>query len=364
VRIAILGSYNFNLQSFKRVTGQIISTERHFWRADGSPPYLVTMAPLASLPAQSSYGGTGRTDGFALWVDRAAPLQAVKWLLAHEYFHTWNPAHLGGRPPTREARQELMWFTEGFTDYYARALMVRSGLITPQEFVDQWNSVLLAYGTSPARAEPNRSAARQSADGEPFERLPYQRGALLAAIWNSRLAAASKGRTNLDDVLKEQLRRAREDGPDPAAAFVQVGRRYGLNAAEDIERHVDRGNPILLPPDVFGPCATVSNVRRPAFSRGFDAEATAQADNVVRGVDPSSTAYAAGLRDGMLIVGRKAGETGNSLVEYALLVEDAQVRRTIRYMPQDHTVIDVQQIKLNLPVRAECSRLLGGSRNG
>ncbi|MGL1562936.1 hypothetical protein ACSTHQ_00210, partial [Vibrio parahaemolyticus] len=70
-------------------------------------------------------------------------------------FHTWNPWRLG-RMAGAPAERADYWFSEGFTDFYARRLLLRSGVFSLEEFAADWNDALRAYANNPARLEPNR----------------------------------------------------------------------------------------------------------------------------------------------------------------------------------------------------------------
>lgn len=361
VRVATIGSHAFTPEQLDILARRVITIERGFWKADRHAPFLVAAAPIVGNPTTMSFGGTGRGDGFALWIDQRAPLDRMKWLLAHEYFHTWNPAQLGTMPEDRATRPAHYWFSEGFTDYYARALMVRAGLISPAMFAAQWNEMLAGYAGSPVRNMPGPQATAAFWQDEAAQKLPYQRGAMLAAMWNARLLAVSKGRSNLDTVLKDQFVAARSSKELATGLFRLFAARHGLNISGDEDRYLARGQTIMLPPGTFGPCAKVVTERRPSFSRGFDAEATAGAGNVAAGVDPMLPAYQAGLRNGMKILARTEGEPDNALVPYALSVEDHGQQRTIRYLPQGHEMITVQQVELAGMVSPVCRFTLGGS---
>lgn len=339
---------------------RVIAVERAFWDSDRSAPFLVTAAPIVGSPTAMGFGGTGRGDAFALWVDQRTPLASMKWLLAYEYFHTWNPGQLGTVPERREARPGAYWLSEGFTDYYARALMVRAGLISPEEFATIWNEMLAAYAGSPVRSMPGVQAAAAFWDNEAAQKLPYQRGAMLAAIWNARLRAASQGVVNMNTVLHAQIAAARSSKEQATFLFKSLVRQKGMNIAADVNRYLAKGEPILLPADTFGPCATIVTEKRPPFSRGFDADATANAGNVATDVEPLLPAYAAGLRDGMKILARTEGQPDNALVPYALLVEDQGKQRTIRYLPHGREGITVQQVHITNAQSPECSRTLSG----
>ncbi|MET0373608.1 MAG: hypothetical protein ABW128_05045 [Rhizorhabdus sp.] len=360
IRVATVGRYAFTPEQLDALARRVIGVERTFWRADAQAPFLVTAAPIVGSPTAMSFGGTGRGDAFALWVDQRAPLDRMKWLLAHEYFHTWNVAQLGRMPDDRASRPAHYWFSEGFTDYYARALMVRAGVISPAEFVSQWNEMLAAYAGSPARTMDGAHASAAFWDSYAAEKIPYQRGAMLAAMWNMQLLKASDSAANLDTIIRAQLTAARSSEQQATALFRTVAKRGGLDISADEDRYLNRGDLIVLPPDTFGPCATIISEKRPTFSRGFDAEATASGGNVARGVDPGLPAYAAGLRDGMTILERTEGEPDNALVPYALLVDDGGRRRTIRYLPQGHGQVTVQQLRLVGSPARSCALTLGG----
>jgi len=360
VKVATVGTYAFTPEQLNSLARRVIAIERAFWNSDRSAPFLVTAAPIVGSPATMGFGGTGRGDAFALWIDQRTPLASMKWLLGHEYFHTWNPGQLGAMPEDREARPAAYWFSEGFTDYYARALMVRAGLISPAEFATIWNEMLAAYASSTVRTMPGAQAAAAFWNNEAAQKLPYQRGAMLAAIWNARLLAESRGAVNLDAVLHAQIAAVRSSREQATSLFQSLAGRKGLSIAADVTRYLSNGEPILLPANTFGPCATIVTEQRPSFSRGFDADATANAGNAATSVDPLLPAYAAGLRDGMKILARTEGEPDNAMVPYALLVEDKGKQRTIRYLPQGRERVTVQQVRITNTQRPECSLSLGG----
>lgn len=362
IRIASIGHYAFSSEELAELSRRIIGVERDFWNTDRGVPFLVTAVPLVPKPTTSSYGGTGRGDAFALWMDQRMSAEDLKWLLAHEYFHSWNSARLRNVDDREERSPPEYWFSEGFTDYYARALLLRAGLIAPERFAEMWNTMFALYAGSTARGMTDAQTTAAFWSNQAAGKMPYQRGALLAALWNARLLAASGGRRNLDMVLHDQLVRARTAKGSAVALFRQSAQASGLDITTDLQRYLTERQPILLPADAFGPCATIVTLERPVFSRGFDTEASAAAGNIATGVDPALPAYAAGLRDGMKILERVEGEPGNAMRPYALLVDDHGTRRTIRYLPQGLTHETVQQMRLTQPVNTSCRRTLGGMR--
>ena len=357
VRVAARGRYAFGAEAFAALLGATLTEERAFWRDEGTP-FLVTLGPVRTSAAGVSLGGTGRTDGFMLALSSGAAIEQLRALLEHEYFHTWNSRQLGGLE--NGEREPLgYWFSEGFTDFYTWRLLVRSGRSTPAEWAAAWNEMLLAYATSPRRTEGDVQALKTFWTDPTSEKLPYQRGAMLAAIWDARLRAASGGRTSLDDVMHAQRVAARRVRPVSAALlFPDVAARMGLDVRPDLARHVDGGEAITLPADVFGPCATVETETRPVFQRGW---AVSDPDRRFKDVVEGSAAWRAGLRNGMTFVAREAGRPGDSTQDYMLRVKEGEAEHTIRYRPAGVGSVPVQQVRLAPGAdAASCARSLSG----
>lgn len=363
LRVAIRGQHSFDHSMFVDMVSRIIAAERTFW-GDGKEPFLVTLGPLAPAEGSTSIRGTGLGDAFAVIGTPNAELARYRVLLTHEYFHSWNPVRMGG---LREGAEEPgdYWFSEGFTDFYARRLALRAGLIDLDQFAADWNEMLAAYATSPARTATNAALMKDFWTDEHLHKLPYQRGALIAALWQARWRA--DGGPALDGFVRAIRDEAARSGatPRPVGVLVPiVAGRLGHEVAPDIARYVERGEAVLLPPDAFGGCITVRTETRPVFDRGFDAAASA-AQGVIVGLDPTSPAYAAGLRNGMVRKGREGGLDGDSRVEIGYrIVDDKGVERVIRYRPEGKTSLTVQQLEvapgLDPAARAACVRAVAG----
>jgi len=345
VRVAMLGRYNnFDDATFAQQVFRILKAERDFWK-DRTQPFLVTMTPTVGAPGRISLGGTGRSDAFALWVDPTSKLADLRWLLAHEYFHTWNPAQLGNLGDG-SVEAAGYWFSEGFTDYYSWTLMLRSHQFAPEAFAGQWNSMLRAYAASPVREAPNSLIVSDFWKSQAVEKLPYQRGAILAATLDRQ--ARARG-SSLDAVLREMRRLAAQPGETrhADALFVVAYRSViGVDVADLVARHIIAGEPLALAPDVFGPCFQVKTVEIAPFERGWDRAATTKADGIVTGLRDDTPAYAAGLRNGMKIVEFLAGDSDNSAVAVVLKVKPVdEPERLVRFFPVGKTRIPTQQVE-------------------
>lgn len=335
LRVALRGRWSFTDDAFVDRLDRIVRSHRAFW-GDGEEPFLVTVLPLAAEPGSSMLGGTGRSDAFAFFATDNAQEFTLNRVLAHEHLHTWIPRRIGRMPEQYEARD--YWLSEGFTDFYTFRLLIRDGIWSLTDYEEAVNEALSRYAQSPVRAVPNATIVSDFWKGREIGDLPYQRGFLLALLWDDRLRRASGGKQDLDDVILALHRewRDRPQGAEPplASDALRAGlRSAGLDPAADLERFIEQGQPILLPEDLLGADGRIATEELPEFSRGFDPQATSAAGGIVSGVDPDGPAHAAGLRDGMKIVKREAGQSGNPTLELVYLVQDGDTERRIRYLP-------------------------------
>jgi predicted metalloprotease with PDZ domain len=358
VQVAMIGQYGFSDAAFADITVKIIAAERGFW-GTSEAPFLVVLAPLGPSSVARSTRGEGRGDAFAVMTTTNVTLDDLRMLIAHEYFHTWNPRRLGALEDDDQERAGY-WFSEGFTDFYARRLLLRAGVFSLGDFVAEWNSMLLAYAESPVATEPNTRIVNDFWNDPNVEKLPYQRGAILAALWDQRLRQQSRARVSLDDLMRAQRLSAATQPATPAPQlFRRVARRYGLDVAGDLAVYVTEGRRIVLSPDVFGACIVVKFVTMPSFDRGFDIDATGRT-GIVAGVAPGSAAYRAGLRDGMTFVRREGGKVGDSRVPYVVRIKDGSGERLISYRPEGDSQVTFQELAvspgLSQSDRAACAK--------
>jgi len=119
-------------------------------------PLLVAVAPWGEKkPGSSTTHGSGFVNAFSLLLTPGSTLQVasghgahVVRFLAHEMFHQWT----GRRIPEGEPERAGEWFFEGFTDFYARRMLRRTGLIDTAAAVADANRVLARYWLNPFRS--------------------------------------------------------------------------------------------------------------------------------------------------------------------------------------------------------------------
>ncbi|HEX6037736.1 hypothetical protein [Longimicrobium sp.] len=364
LRVAVQGSWPFEADAFADAVARIIHAENAFW-GDGGRPFVVQLAPLGGMGTGYSFSGTARSDAFSVASTPNFPLAEAQRFLAHEYMHTWIAREVGG-PSADEASG--FWLSEGFTDFYAGRVLLRAGLWTPADFVAEVNRTLLRNASSPARLATSAEVAAKFWTDANVRQLPYDRGHLLGLLLDDRIRRHTGGRADLDDVLREMRVTARQlaergTGTDAETLFSAVlMRRFDMDVLGALALHLDGGEPVVLPADLYGTCARVETATQPDFSRGFDAGATTAAGNVVTGVDPAGPAYAAGMRDGMRLLRREAGQPGDGSVELAYRVDDGGTERVIRYLPAGRGTVEFQRVVLTPEATsARCVALMSGA---
>lgn len=339
--VALRGRWNFSDRQFSRVVRKIVEAERCFWNDHDFPYYLISLIPTNQPP--HSFGGAALTDSFAAFVSSDKPVEwSLKHLLAHELFHTWN----GGKIRAQQPEELVYWFTEGFTEYYSRLLLLRAGLITFEEYVETYNRVILDYYVSPLRRVGNRRILKEFWKDEKLRAVPYQRGDILAHNWNARIRTDSRGRRSLDDLMAELFRVA-EGGScaiSPVAVNEFLRASVGYDASRDIKRYIEDGQLIAPVETALGLGAKLERVRVGRFDLGFDDRKSFLAGRV-RGVRSGSQAFRAGLRDGQRIL-RASVFYNDPAREVEILVRDRAGDRIIEFYPCARGII-IPRYELN-----------------
>lgn len=368
LRVAIRGAWAFPEERLTDDIATVIDAQRRFWGKE-SGPYFVNVVPLATSPTRTSIGGTGRFRGFALYGTSNASEAAMRRILAHEHTHNWIPLEQG-RMPEGEQEAAAYWYSEGLTDFYTDRTLLRSGVWTPADFVKHLNEVLEAYDTSPVRTAPNSRIVSDFWAGEQVRQLPYQRGYLLAFVWDRKMRIETRDRSDLDQVMFAM--RARY-AATPAAAKPELVANFertalevaGLDVRPDVERFAVRGEAISLPADLFAGCASVSTVTRPVFDLGFDPAAT-RAKGVFTTVDPEGPAYRAGVREGMKRLSVSGGDPKDSRAEVSSRVLYPNgTEGVIRFRPEGKRSISFQEVELSggaMADPASCITTMSGNR--
>lgn len=178
-------------------------------------------------PVGDGYGGLEHACSSALIARRGdiplsdtatddASYRRFLGLVSHEYFHSWHvkrirPAELVGADLSREAYTRQLWLFEGITSYYDDLALARSGLVTPQSYLELLGKALTRFYRSAGRRHQTLEESSFDAwikfyrpdDYSPNTTVSYYlKGALVALTLDLEIRLRSDGKRSLDDVMR------------------------------------------------------------------------------------------------------------------------------------------------------------------
>lgn len=240
---------------------RICSTQIHFF---GAPAPMPQYQFLLRLKDQG-YGGLEHRSSSALVSSRDALPKAgnlnhaqkqFMGLCSHEYFHTWwvkrvKPQKFIPYPLNHETCTSLLWVFEGFTSYYDDLMLLRSGVISQNEYFEILSESINHCFNLPGRRIHSLTASsfeawiklyRPDANSSNSQVSYYRQGSLAALAIDLRLRSETK--TNLDEVV-QALYRIYGDGLTGLAESGEAGlcahleRMSGLDWKDFFAHYID-----------------------------------------------------------------------------------------------------------------------------
>jgi len=147
-------------------------------------------------------------------------------LCSHEYFHLWNvtrmkPAAFTPYDLSAEAYTGLLWVFEGITSYYDDLALVRSGLITPESYLELLGQTITRVLRTPGRHRQSVEESsfdawtkfyKQDVGSPNFIVSYYAKGSLVALALDITIRRMTEDEHTLDDVVRECWRRYGDTG--------------------------------------------------------------------------------------------------------------------------------------------------------
>ncbi len=219
--LSIFGEGNWNADTLIRDISAVVRSQKAFW---GEFPYKRYVFLLHCTP--SSGGGTEHINSTIMGIrpyvfKNPDSYRGFLGLVSHEYFHTWNVKQL--RPQgihpydyTKENYSQELWIAEGTTSYYDELLLVRSGFVKPEKYLEN-----LAGSIRDDRSRPGnlrQSVAEASFDAwvkywkgtqqaYNAESDYYGKGSLISLLLDLEIRERSLNKHSLDDVLRAMYKR-------------------------------------------------------------------------------------------------------------------------------------------------------------
>lgn len=194
---------------------KIIELQQKFW---GVTPYESYI--FLNIAAEAG-GGLEHDNSSVLMTGRWQQKKRegyLGWLslVSHEFFHTWNvrrlrPAALKKYDYEREQLFDELWIAEGITSYYDDLLVVRSGLMTKDEYLERLSKTIAGLqGTAGRKVQDLADSSRDAwiklyrpDENASNARISYYvKGAVVAALLDAQIQLKTGGQRSLDDVMR------------------------------------------------------------------------------------------------------------------------------------------------------------------
>jgi predicted metalloprotease with PDZ domain len=253
-------------------------------------------------------------------------------LVAHEFFHAYNvkrirPDVLGPFDYENENYTRLLWVAEGTTEYYSNLLMLRAGLITPTEYLNQRAAAITANQLRPGRFETSLESAsfdawikyyRQDENAVNNQISYYDKGEIVSQLLDIAIRTASNGTKSLDDVMRHlYLEFYKKDRNFTDADFQKVSEMMAGKSLDDFFARYVRGTAEI---DYNSIVSGIGLELRPvpmASGRAFiGADLTEDANGLrIRQITAGTPAYDQGLNTGDQIVAIDGYRASNSFLQ-------------------------------------------------
>ena len=269
------GAWKFGATDFLSTAVPVVSEERKLFR-DRATPLVIVASPM--LVDADVIDGTMLSDSIDLFLPRAGrliPNPLLALLLSHEYFHNWDTLVMR---PSEDEGAGIMWFTEGFAEFYMRRVAYRAGRISRNDYLFYLNRALLAYAKSPSNREPNERIRSDFWKSPDVNRLPYNRGQIVALVIDAQLRAAG-GALTLDDFVRRLADDARSTnvGVTSESVLKKLGEMTSAAFEAQIRRIVIDGELAIVPPNALAPCALLKGSDVPMFEFAPDGQSACAA---------------------------------------------------------------------------------------
>ena len=333
VFLSLYGSFDVKDNSIVASLQEIVKTQRSFFNDHDFPYYAIS---LIEGNDPNSMGGTRLYDSFAAYLPKGMNHTDYYILFAHEHLHNW----IGGKISNNERGSLDYWWSEGFTDYYARVLALRSGGISLEEFIDECNQILRNYYLSPVINQPNTRIKNSFWKNENIQKLPYARGFVFAVYLNS-LIKLHDDTKSVDNIILDLFKIAKQQ-PFSVKSFKEIAKNYTFQGVkQEISKFIDQGKTIDL--TVAASILPLEKIKMGPYQRGFDRDKILK-NKIIHNINPNSNAYKAGLRNGDKVV-EFSFPKGSDPDQIATITTTDKV---FKFRPESDDKKEIYQFKSNL----------------
>ncbi len=288
---------------------------------EGAPYSDYTFIFHIGKAAGGAGGGMEHANSTAIYVPSGEFLSNVS---AHEFFHLWNvkrirPATLEPIDRTREMYTRALWFAEGVTNTYASYALLRTGIWSKQDFLQDLSMQITDLESRPAARW--QSAEESSLDAwlekyalynQPENSISYYtKGQVLGFLLDILIRDRTDNQHSLDDLLRAMNADFAREGKfyrDSLDIRLEAERLAGSSLSDFFDNYVAGAAPLPYPALLGRAGLDLRGHESIRASLGFVPQREPGAAWSVAEVDATSPAAKAGLQVGDEILRWNGGE--------------------------------------------------------
>ncbi|WP_158799963.1 M61 family metallopeptidase [Pedobacter sp. L105] len=295
---------DFNRDQFTADLQKIVTSATSLM---GDIPYLHYTFLAVGIKGGGGFGGIEHLNSASLLVGtknlftNPNSKNSFYSFLAHEFFHLYNvkrirPIALGPFDYSKENYTNMIWVSEGFTDYYQNLILKSAGLVNKEYVLNGYQNAISSYENSTGHLY--QSATQASHDiwairGRPTMRTPeeisktvnvYDKGSALGLLLDLKIRHESQNKHSLDDVMRALYK-----------DYYQVKKRGFTD--QEFQQECERMAGVPLT-EIFDYASTVKPINYPKYF----AYAGLAIDTVNKALPGGSMGAIVGYRDSTVIV--------------------------------------------------------------
>lgn len=249
----------------------------------------------------TSAGGTVVKNVISIYPDAQLPLDdpITLGLITHEHFHVWNNDYLKDAGDKQEGYYK--WMSEGFTEYYSLLTLYREGIIDAESYTGQINQTLLKYQRNPAAfSATSQMLAENYWKSRDYNRLPYQKGAVVALLFDLQIRKQTSSRKNIDDFMRLLIKKAVPlKGYTDKIVLETLNEVTGTDNQRFFDDHVTGAKLLPVVETLAASNLSAKETRLEVFDQGFSTvSGRIERNAIVKEVAADSNAARAGLLPG------------------------------------------------------------------
>lgn len=332
VYVSLQGKFQEKDEDLLNHLKKITEAQRAFFSDYDFPFYFFSLV-------EGQISGSAFKNCFVASIPQKAAPKDYLLMLSHEHMHTWI-----GDKIKIEGDGPFYWWSEGFTDYYSPYFLYQAGLLSQEEVVNETNSHLIRYYTSPVRNEPNEKIAKEFWEKPEMKMLAYNRGFVFAFWLDGFIRAKTDNKASLDNVMKGILSKTlkTKEAFTPKLLTQIIQEISGEDITDYLQQYIEEGQTIPLE-DTYGDFP-IKQKELYSFDLGFSLEDLVKHKKITH-LNTESEAYKAGLREGDAIEKRDLINVGDSEQTISMTVSG----KTLQFQPRGKSAIEIPQLVIKTP---------------